>query len=77
MNKIVERIEREAGLPGLPSILAERLTPTDLQSILLEVYRPRCRQLQPAAGTRRWRIGGLDPEDSQQRQGTPRHQRSG
>lgn len=49
MNKIVERIERAAGVPGLVSILAERLTPTDLQSILLEVYRLRSRQLQPSA----------------------------
>jgi hypothetical protein len=44
----VKRIEREAGVPGLVSILAERLTPTDLQSILLEVYRLRSRQSQPA-----------------------------
>ena len=41
MNKIIERIEREAGVPGLASILAERLAPTDLQSLLLEVYRLR------------------------------------
>jgi len=41
MNKIVERIERELGVPGLASILAQRLTPTDLQSLLLEVYRLR------------------------------------
>ena len=41
MDKIVERIEREAGVPGLVSILAEHLSPTDLQSILLEVYRIR------------------------------------
>jgi len=45
MDKIVERIEREVGVPGLVSILAERLTPTDLQSILLEVYRLRSGQL--------------------------------
>lgn len=49
MNQIVERIEHEAGAPGLVSILAERLTPTDLQSVLLEVYRLRSRQLQPSA----------------------------
>ena|SRR3972149_1435436 len=49
MNKIVERIEREAGVPGLASILAERLAPTDLQSILLEVYRLRGSQLHPSA----------------------------
>jgi len=40
-NKIVERIEREAGVPGLVSILADRIPPTDLQSLLLEVYRRR------------------------------------
>ncbi len=48
MNKIVERIEREAGIPGLVQILAERLSPTDLQSLLLEVYRLRASQLRPA-----------------------------
>jgi hypothetical protein len=48
MDKIVERIEREAGIPGLASILAKRLSPTDLQSILLEVYRIRSRQTQPS-----------------------------
>jgi hypothetical protein len=48
MNKIVERIERVSGVPGLVSILAERLTPTDLQSILLEVYRLRISQIQPS-----------------------------
>jgi hypothetical protein len=49
MNKILQRIEREAGVPGLASILARRLSPTDLQSLLLEVYRLRCRGLSPAA----------------------------
>jgi hypothetical protein len=47
-NKIIERIEREAGVPGLASILAERLAPTDLQSLLLEVYRLRSSQRRPA-----------------------------
>jgi hypothetical protein len=49
VNKIVERIEQEAGLPSLATILAERLTPTDLQSLLLEVYRLRSSQLSPSA----------------------------
>ena len=49
MNQIVERIEREAGVSGLVSILSERLAPTDLQSILLEVNRLRSSQLQPSA----------------------------
>lgn len=48
MSKIIERIEREAGVPGLTSILAERLTPTDLQSLLLEVYRRRSARRKPA-----------------------------
>jgi hypothetical protein len=49
MNKIIERIERQAGIPGLASILAEQLSPTDLQSLLLEVYRLRSSRLEPAA----------------------------
>jgi hypothetical protein len=48
MDKIVERIEREAGVPGPVSILAKHLPPTDLQSILLEVHRIRSRQIQPS-----------------------------
>ena len=41
MSKIVDRIEREVGIPGLASALADRVDPTDLQSLLLEVYRRR------------------------------------
>lgn len=39
MDDIIRRIERQAGVPDLASLLAERLAPTDLQSLLLEVYR--------------------------------------
>jgi hypothetical protein len=49
MKKIIERIEREAGVPGLMSILGKELSPTDLQSILLEVYRGRSNQIQPSS----------------------------
>ena len=48
MNKIVERVEREAGMPGLVTFLAQRLAPTDLISLLLEVYRQRSQRRQPA-----------------------------
>jgi len=48
MSSIVDRIEREAGVPGLASILAEKLDPTDLQSLLLEVYRMRAARRSPA-----------------------------
>ncbi len=49
MDKIAERIEREAGVPGIVSILAERLSATDLQSLLLDVYRVRSSRIQPSA----------------------------
>ena len=49
MNKIFERIEREVGVPDLALILANKLSPTDLQSMLLEVYRIRSCRIQPSA----------------------------
>ena len=48
MNKIIERIERLTGVSDLVSILAQRLAPTDLQSLLLEVYRLRSSQRSPS-----------------------------
>ena len=48
MDKIIERIERESGVAGLASILAERLSPTDLQSLLLEAYRVRAGRRRPS-----------------------------
>jgi hypothetical protein len=47
-DKILARIERESGVADLAGILASRLAPTDLQSLLLEVYRRRARALTPA-----------------------------
>lgn len=49
MRKIIRRIEREAGVPNLSEILAERIKPTDLQSLLLEVYRGRVKRRNPRA----------------------------
>ena len=40
-NSIVARIARDAGIPDLVERLAEELVPTDLQSLLLEVYERR------------------------------------
>jgi len=37
-DKLIERIQREAGVTNLVEILAERLAPGDLQSLMLEVY---------------------------------------
>jgi hypothetical protein len=49
MDKILERIVHETAIPNLVSILAEQLSPTDLQSLLLEVYRIRSSRIQPSA----------------------------
>lgn len=48
MNPLLDRIERELGLPGLVDQLSEHLTPTDLQSLLLETYRRRAGRRRPA-----------------------------
>ncbi len=48
MSRISERIERELGLPGLAATLAEKLKPSDLQSLWLEVSRRQAARLQPA-----------------------------
>ena len=47
-NPILERILREAGVPELIEVLVERLDPTDLQSLLLEVYRRRAVGVKPS-----------------------------
>jgi hypothetical protein len=49
MNEaLMARIAREAGVPDLLEILAERLEPTDLQSLLLEAYARRAAAVSPA-----------------------------
>ncbi len=40
-DPLLQRIQREAGISELVDVLVERLAPTDLQSLLLEVYRRR------------------------------------
>ncbi len=47
-NPIIARIQREAGIPELINILTERLDPTDMQSLLLEVYRRRAARINPS-----------------------------
>ena len=46
-DPILERIQREAGVQELLDVLVERLSPTDLQSLLLEVYRRRTTRIKP------------------------------
>jgi hypothetical protein len=49
MDKIVRRIGKEAGVPDLAEVLSERISPTDLQSLHLEVYRRIARRRSPPA----------------------------
>lgn len=48
MTKVIKRIETELGIDGLVSLLAEKLSPTDLQSLMLEVYRQRSENKTPS-----------------------------
>ncbi|OLB79385.1 MAG: hypothetical protein AUI14_10530 [Actinobacteria bacterium 13_2_20CM_2_71_6] len=47
-ERLIARIERTAGVAGLVEALADRLSPTDLQSLLLAVHRRRVSRLTPA-----------------------------
>ncbi len=47
-DAIVARIARDAGVEDLLAILAERMPPTDLQSLLLAVQRQRAARVTPA-----------------------------
>src|SRR2546430_6715577 len=48
-SRIMNRIERDTGVPHLADILSDRLAPTDLQSLLLEVYARRAKRRDPKA----------------------------
>lgn len=48
VDEIIKRIERDCGVSGIVEVLAERLSATDLQSLLLEVYRRRAAAKSPA-----------------------------
>ena len=44
----LERIVRESGVDDIVEVLSERLSPTDLQSLLLEVARRRAARISPS-----------------------------
>src|SRR2546425_11966327 len=48
-SRIMTRIERDTGVPHLADILSDRLAPTDLKSLLLEVYARRAKRRDPKA----------------------------
>ena len=49
MTSITDRIERELGMPGLAERLGEHLEPSDMQSLLLDVYRRLVRRRSTAS----------------------------
>ena len=46
-SKIIERIEKQVGIPNLTKVLSEEIKPTDLQSLLLDVFKNKARQRKP------------------------------
>jgi hypothetical protein len=47
-SKILERLQRKVGVPGLLDVLTERLLPSELMSLMLEVYRRQAQKRTPA-----------------------------
>ena len=47
-NKLLQRIIRQSGVSQLLDILSKRLSPSDLQSLLLEVFQRKARKITPA-----------------------------
>jgi hypothetical protein len=66
-DAILGRVARLAGVPDLVGVLADRLSPTDLQSLLLAVYQRQAGKVTPArllagyAGNRFVTPSALDP----------------
>jgi hypothetical protein len=48
MTDLIDRIIRDSGVPEILQVLGEDLAPTDLQSLLLEVYARRAARQDPA-----------------------------
>ncbi|NHJ87779.1 MAG: hypothetical protein FK734_20120 [Asgard group archaeon] len=46
-KKIIQRIEKQVGIPNLEKILADQITPSDVQSLLLSFYQQRAVQRTP------------------------------
>src|SRR5947209_20440151 len=48
-SRIINRVERDAGVPHLAEILSDRLAPTDLEALLFEVSARRAKKRDPKA----------------------------
>jgi len=50
MNDLfLQRLCHQTGVPDLPDVLSERLSPSDLSALLLEVYRRQAGKISPSA----------------------------
>ena len=69
-NRIIQRIIRKAGVPGLLDALVTRLSLSDLQSLLLDVYHRRVSRLRVADVLRNYtrnrftRIADVNPSEA-------------
>ncbi len=54
-KNILDRLAAETGIPNLVGILSERLSASDLNSLLLEVFHQKTRHITPAALLRAYR----------------------
>jgi hypothetical protein len=69
-NRIVQRIVRESNIPELMEVLTERISMTDLQLLLLEVYKRRAAKLSAAAVLKQYkenrfvRLANISPQES-------------
>src|SRR5579859_5606527 len=60
MNAVVlKMIERKTGVPGIAALLADRLSGSELNSLLLEVYGRRSEKMQPAELLAQYRLNRL------------------
>ncbi|NYI04114.1 hypothetical protein [Allostreptomyces psammosilenae] len=58
-DALLRRVERAAGVPDLVEVLADRLSPSDLHSLLLAVHRRRAAATTPARVLERYAGGRL------------------
>ena len=71
MTELRARIERATGVPDLAELLSERLAPSDLTALLLDVARRRAARLEPADVLRQYerdrfvRPAGGDTEEAE------------
>src|SRR5688572_14236797 len=59
LSPILKRVVRRSGVPQLFEAVTERLVPSELTSLLLQVYRTRVAKLRPADLLAQWERSAL------------------